>query len=50
MRKTNLVELIVSRQWMPRHYGFSDDRELGVAVALDAWQPAVTNVLNEAAE
>jgi len=50
LRKTNLVELIVSRQWMPRHYGFSDDRELGVAVALDAWQPASTNVLSEAKE
>ena len=50
LRKTNLVELIASRQWMPRHYGFADDRELGVAVALDSWQPAVTNVLSEAAE
>ena len=43
----NLVELIASRQWMPRHYGFSDDRELGVAVALESWQPAVTNVICE---
>ncbi|MBP5627638.1 O-antigen ligase family protein [bacterium] len=47
LRKTNLVELIASRQWMPRHYGFSDDRELGVAVALESWQPAVTNVICE---
>ena len=48
LRKSNLVELIASRQWMPRHYGFADDRELGVAVSLDGWQLAVTNVLSEA--
>ena len=48
LRKSNLVELIASRQWMPRHYGFMDDRELGVAVSLEEWQPSVTNVLSEA--
>lgn len=48
LRKSNLVELIASRQWMPRHYGFADDRELGVAVSLEEWQPSVTNVLCEA--
>ena len=47
LRKSNLVELIASRQWMPRHYGFADDRELGVAVSLEEWQPSVTNVLSE---
>ena len=48
LRKSNLVDLIASRQWMPRHYGFADDRELGVAVSLEEWQPSVTNVLSEA--
>ncbi|MBR6462233.1 O-antigen ligase family protein [bacterium] len=50
LSKNNLVELISSRQWVPKHYGFADDRELGVAVSLEEWQPSVTNVLSEAGE
>ncbi|MBQ7555245.1 hypothetical protein IJS98_02165, partial [bacterium] len=50
LRKSNLVELIVSRQWMPRHYGFMDDRALGVAVSLDSWQPVSTNSVSEVQE
>lgn len=29
---TGLVEIITSRVWVPRHYGFDDTRTLGVAV------------------
>jgi hypothetical protein len=29
---TALVEVISSRTWVPKHYGFADPRELGVAV------------------
>ena len=39
----NFLEIIVSRCWMPRHYGFNDDRSLGVAVAMESWQPKEEN-------
>ena len=39
-RTRNFLDIIVSRQWMPRHYGFQDDRSLGVAVAMEEWQDA----------
>ena len=29
---TGIVEFIVERTWIPKHYGFDDPRELGVAV------------------
>ena len=38
LRNRNLVEVIPSREWRPRHYGFQDDRLLGVAVSLKKWQ------------
>jgi O-antigen ligase len=28
----NIIEFITSRTWVPKHYGFDDKRELGVAV------------------
>ena len=38
LRNRNLVEMIPSRAWRPRHYGFQDDRKLGVALSLKEWQ------------
>jgi len=29
---SNMIEFIISRTWVPKHYGFDDKRELGVAV------------------
>lgn len=29
---TNIIEFITSRTWVPKHYGFDDPRELGIAV------------------
>lgn len=29
---TGLLEIVTSRVWIPKHYGFDDDRKLGVAV------------------
>jgi hypothetical protein len=29
---TNVIEFITSRTWVPKHYGFDDPRELGIAV------------------
>jgi len=29
---TNILEIIPSRTWVPKHYGFDDKRELGIAV------------------
>lgn len=37
-KRWNLVELFVSRCWLPRHYGFEDGRSLGVAVSVPCWQ------------
>ena len=42
-RTRNLLEIIVSRCWMPRHYGFMDDRSLGVEVAMESWQEPTEN-------
>ena len=37
-RKPNRVEILVSRCWNPRHYGFDDDRSLGLELSLPSWQ------------
>jgi len=29
---TNIIEFVAERTWMPKHYGFEDSRNFGIAV------------------